>query len=126
MLSRRIAAVAGVCAAAVVAGCGTSSSSPSTTRPVATPTATTKPSLESQPSPSLSQRTVPSDLVGERLDVAETELDQSGIGYTAVGGGTFGIVVKSDWVVCQTKPSGGQPVLGTVDLIVDHFSCSST
>jgi hypothetical protein len=68
--------------------------------------------------------TVPSDLVGERLDVAENELSGLGISYTAVGGGVFGIVVKSDWIVCQTMPSGGQPVSGSVSLIVDHYSCT--
>jgi hypothetical protein len=68
--------------------------------------------------------TVPSDLVGERLDVAENELSGLGVSYTPVGGGVFGIVVKSDWVVCQTMPSGGQPVSGSVSLVVDHFSCS--
>lgn len=69
---------------------------------------------------------VPNDLIGERLDVAEAELSQAGISYTEVGGGTFGIVVKSDWVVCQTKPEAGQPVNGSVQLIVDHFGCTTS
>jgi hypothetical protein len=61
---------------------------------------------------------VPSDLVGARLDVAEHELDQMGIGYDEIGGGFAGILVKANWVVCQTKPTAGQPVNGNVQLIV--------
>lgn len=68
--------------------------------------------------------TVPSDLVGERLDVAEYELDHMSIGYDVVGGGVAGIVVKSDWTVCQIHPAAGQPVNGNVELIVDR-ACSS-
>lgn len=40
--------------------------------------------------------TVRGDLVGQRLDVAEHELDRGGIGYDAVGGGSLGIIVKSN------------------------------
>jgi hypothetical protein len=58
--------------------------------------------------------------------VAENELDGMGITYTEVGGGVFGIVVKSNWIVCQTAPSGGQSVSGPVSLIVDHYSCSGS
>jgi hypothetical protein len=66
---------------------------------------------------------VPGDLIGQRLDSAEAELDQQGISYTEVGGGVFGIVVKSDWVVCSTSPVAGQTPSGNVELIVDHFAC---
>lgn len=69
--------------------------------------------------------TVPSDLVGERLDVAEHELDKLSLGYDEVGGGIAGIVVKSNWTVCQTKPGAGQPVSGNIELIVDRV-CSSS
>jgi hypothetical protein len=47
------------------------------------------------------------DLVGERLDVAEDELDGLGIRYEEIGGGTFGIVVRSNWEVCETRPKSG-------------------
>jgi hypothetical protein len=94
---------------------------PTTTMPTTTvpPPPTTMP-----PVTTTTVLMVPSDLVGERLDVAENELSGLGITYTPVGGGVFGIVVKSDWIVCQTMPSGGQPVSGSVSLIVDHYSCS--
>ena len=44
------------------------------------------------------------DVVGERLDVAESEVKDAGLGEE-VGGGTFGIMVKSNWIVCQTDPA---------------------
>jgi hypothetical protein len=59
------------------------------------------------------------DLVGERLDVAEDELDELGISYEEVGGGTFGIVVRSNWEVCETRPKAGATA-NRVKLIVDR------
>jgi hypothetical protein len=59
------------------------------------------------------------DLVGERLDVAEDELDGMGINYEEIGGGTFGIVVRSNWEVCETRPKAGSSA-STVKLIVDR------
>jgi hypothetical protein len=47
------------------------------------------------------------DLVGVRLDVAEAELDTVGLRYRTVGGGLFGIVVRSNWVVCGELPNAG-------------------
>ena len=49
-------------------------------------------------------RTVP-DVVGRRLDVAQETLDDRGLGYETIGGGTFGIVVTSSWTVCEQKPA---------------------
>jgi PASTA domain-containing protein len=59
------------------------------------------------------------DLVGERLDVAEDELDSLGIDYKEIGGGTFGIVVRSNWEVCETRPEAGARAT-TVRLIVER------
>lgn len=107
---------------AVLVGCGDASSpqtdnqAASSPPPAATSVAT--------PSPS-SIPLVPSDLVNERLDVAETELNEKGVGYNEVGGGSLGIVVKSNWIVCQTRPAVGQPITGKVDLIVQHYSCTN-
>lgn len=60
------------------------------------------------------------NLVGETLDVAEDDLDSMGVAYHEVGGGTFGIVVRSNWTVCATKPKAGKKVdfLSNVSLIV--------
>jgi beta-lactam-binding protein with PASTA domain len=48
-------------------------------------------------------RAVP-DVTGNRLDVAEDTLDASGLRYRAVGGGSFGIVVRAHWTVCRQSP----------------------
>jgi PASTA domain len=48
-------------------------------------------------------RVVP-DVTGERLDVAEDTLDALGLRYETAGGGDFGIVVRSNWVVCAQSP----------------------
>lgn len=69
--------------------------------------------------------TVPGDVMNKRLDQVENELDAHGIGYQTVGGGVFGIVVKADWGVCDTKPDVGEPVDGPVRLIVGHFTCGA-
>jgi beta-lactam-binding protein with PASTA domain len=63
-------------------------------------------------------RTVP-DLRGDRLDVAEERLDDLGLEYDEVGGGAFGIVVRSNWEVCDQKPRPGARA-AKVQLIVDR------
>ncbi len=70
-------------------------------------------------------RRVPTGLTNHRLNVVEAELDAKGIGFKTVGGGIFGIVIKSDWGVCATQPGAGQPVHGPIKLIVAHFSCGA-
>jgi hypothetical protein len=63
--------------------------------------------------------TVPNE-ANQRLDVAEEELEGQGWHFKTVGGGLFGVVVKSDWTVCETRPSGGETVAAstTIRLIV--------
>src|SRR5262245_60739783 len=51
-------------------------------------------------------RRVP-DVTGERLDVAEELLDGAGVRYEAVGGGVFGVIVRSRWIVCRQLPRAG-------------------
>jgi beta-lactam-binding protein with PASTA domain len=51
-------------------------------------------------------QTVP-DVRGKRLDVAERRLDSLGLDYERVGGGAFGIVVRSNWTVCDQRPRAG-------------------
>jgi hypothetical protein len=60
------------------------------------------------------------DVRHERLDVAEERLDGLGLGYEEVGGGAFGIVVRSEWQVCQQEPPPGKKA-GKVRLIVDRY-----
>ena len=47
------------------------------------------------------------DVRGQRLDVAEERLDRSGLDYEEIGGGTFGIVVRSNRRVCEQEPQPG-------------------
>jgi serine/threonine protein kinase len=64
---------------------------------------------------------VPS-LAGERLDLAERHLDELGLRSTERGGGLFGVVIASDWAVCQTDPAAGASVRpgSTVTLLIDR------
>lgn len=59
------------------------------------------------------------DLRGQRLDLAESRLDARGLDWEEIGGGTLGIVIRSNWWVCDQQPSPGK--LGrTVKLVVDR------
>jgi hypothetical protein len=72
----------GVLAACILAGCG---SGPGTSEPTQVP-----------------------NVVGMNLKAAEDRLDGRGLRYEAVGGGTFGIVVRSRWAVCRQRPAAGK------------------
>jgi len=65
--------------------------------------------------------TVPS-LVGQPLDVAEQHLDDLGLQASEEGGGIFGVLVPSDWIVCETSPQAGSAVDpgSTVRLRIDR------
>ena len=65
------------------------------------------------------------DVVGERLDVAKSEMSDAGYDTEELGGGMFGIVDESNWTVCETRPAGGSLDGGKVKLIVDR-SCDTT
>jgi beta-lactam-binding protein with PASTA domain len=60
------------------------------------------------------------DLVGQRLDVAQEHLDDLGLGYETIGGGAFGIVVSSNWTVCEQEPAPGRRT-SRVQLVVDRW-----
>jgi beta-lactam-binding protein with PASTA domain len=60
------------------------------------------------------------NVVGERLDVATSELEDQGFGVEPIGGGTFGIVDESNWTVCETRPAAGETGDGDVRVIVDR------
>jgi hypothetical protein len=64
------------------------------------------------------------NLLGKRLDVAENTLHETGLTYKVIGGGLFGIVVRSDWTVCETEPASETMIQpgGRVKLIVSR-SC---
>jgi beta-lactam-binding protein with PASTA domain len=50
-------------------------------------------------------RKVVPDVTGEPLNVAEDTLDAVGLRYRTAGGGFFGIIVRSNWVVCKQSPA---------------------
>jgi PASTA domain len=62
------------------------------------------------------------DVEGKRLDVAQEVLDDAGLGYEVIGGGVFGVVVRSNWEVCEQRPGAGRRAK-SVDLIVAR-SCA--
>jgi serine/threonine protein kinase len=64
---------------------------------------------------------VPS-LAGQPLDIAEQRLDALGLHASEEGGGLFGVLVPSDWNVCQTSPGPGTRVRrgSTVSLLIDR------
>jgi serine/threonine protein kinase len=64
---------------------------------------------------------VPS-LVGEPLDTAEQRLSDAGLRSSEVGGGFLGVLIPSDWEVCQTSPAADTRVRrgSTVQLLIDR------
>ena len=56
---------------------------------------------------------------GERLDLAEAQLDARGIGWEEVGGGTFGVLVRSNWYVVEQIPEAGKKATA-VRLVVER------
>jgi hypothetical protein len=66
------------------------------------------------------------DVTGKRLDVAKNDIKQAGVENKVkiVGGGLFGVIVDSDWEVCDQSPAPGQAVSGAPQLRVDH-SCDN-
>lgn len=112
-----------VALAGMVGACGgatgeVGASAPATVTVAATVTA---PAVTAPAPADTASATMP-DYVGQTLDVAEDELDSMGVTYHEVGGGAFGIVVKSNWEVCSTRPKSGTSidVASDVALIVQR------
>jgi beta-lactam-binding protein with PASTA domain len=63
--------------------------------------------------------TVP-NVVGWRLDLAESTVKDAGLGYEEVDGGASGIMVRWKWTVCREEPKAGTKTSGKVKLIVDR------
>lgn len=64
-------------------------------------------------------------VVGKRLDVAESAVKDAGLDYQEIGGGAFGIIIKSNWIVCEQEPQAGTKNPSKVKLIVDR-TCPDT
>lgn len=67
------------------------------------------------------------DVSGRRLDVALSDLERAGVqgDPEIVGGGTFGVVVESNWTVCEQLPPAGQAVKNGPRLVVER-SCEES
>jgi beta-lactam-binding protein with PASTA domain len=66
------------------------------------------------------------NVIGQRLDLAQSHMKDAGLKYEAIGGGTFGILDESNWTVCSTEPVAGQKSSDkAVKLIVDRV-CSTS
>ena len=59
---------------------------------------------------------------GKRLDVAQEILDEAGLDYEVIGGGALGVLVRSNWEVCEQRPPAGNRAK-SVDLVVAR-SCA--
>ena len=61
------------------------------------------------------------DVVGKQLDIAKSDIERAGFGgdIEVVGGGLFGILDESNWVVCEQAPGAGQDV-AEPRLVVDR------
>jgi hypothetical protein len=64
------------------------------------------------------------DVTGRQLDIALTDIKTAGFEEEVEvdGGGTFGIIDKSNWDVCKQSPAAGKPVKSAPLLTVDR-SC---
>ncbi|HVV38341.1 MAG TPA: excalibur calcium-binding domain-containing protein, partial [Acidimicrobiales bacterium] len=73
-----------------------------------------------------SDATVMPDVKGRRLDVALSDIKRAGFKHKVevVGGGTFGVVVKSHWMVCEQLPAAGQALKEAPRVTVSR-SCDS-
>jgi len=62
------------------------------------------------------------NVTGLDLRAAEARLDARGIDHSVEGGGTFGIVLRSNWQVCEQVPTAGAKAT-EVTLVVER-ACS--
>lgn len=65
-------------------------------------------------------------VIGEQLDVALGDIKDAGFGddVDVDGGGTFGVVDESNWMVCAQIPAAGEPMADAPKLTVDR-SCGN-
>lgn len=64
------------------------------------------------------------DVVGSQLDVALSDIERAGFEdeVEVLGGGALGVVVESNWQVCEQLPAAGEALTGEPRLTVDR-SC---
>lgn len=77
-------------------------------------------------SPEAADVAVMPDVVGLTLDVALSDIERAdaGLEVEVLGGGTFGVVVESNWEVCDQLPAAGESLTSDPQLTVER-SCES-
>lgn len=62
------------------------------------------------------------DVIGKRLDVALSDIERAGFSadVEVVGGGTFGVIDESNWLVCEQVPAAGLAVSDPPRLAVER------
>jgi beta-lactam-binding protein with PASTA domain len=72
------------------------------------------------------QPTVMPDVASRRLDIALSDIERAGFEdeVEVLGGGTFGVVDESNWMVCDQEPSAGTEISSAPRLTVDR-ECES-
>ncbi len=67
------------------------------------------------------------DVVGKQLDVAISDVKRAGFGddVEVLGGGIFGVIDESNWMVCTQEPEPGAVVSSTPRFTVDR-SCDES
>jgi beta-lactam-binding protein with PASTA domain len=65
------------------------------------------------------------EIVGERLDVALSDIERAGFDeeVEVLGGGTFGVLDESNWTVCSQEPVSGEEITSAPRITVDR-SCT--
>ena len=61
------------------------------------------------------------DVTGTQLDVAKSDIERAGFGgdVEIVGGGLFGVVDDTNWLVCEQEPAAGEAI-AKPRLVVDR------
>jgi hypothetical protein len=95
----RRSTVAGFACTAALAGCGSTTTVTQTV--VERPASTAAAHGDSE-----GLHTIPA-LTGKRLDVAEEFAKEAHVPYKLVGGGILGVIVTSNWKVCEQEPPAG-------------------
>ncbi|WES65838.1 PASTA domain-containing protein [Microbacter sp. GSS18] len=68
-----------------------------------------------------SEPSIMPDVTGKQLDVAKSDVERAGHGgdIEVVGGGLFGVVNESNWMVCEQTPAAGAEI-SSPRLVVDR------
>jgi hypothetical protein len=63
------------------------------------------------------------EVMGKQLDVAKSDIERAGFDgdVEVIGGGIFGVLDDSNWVVCEQEPTSGEAV-SEPRLVVDRES----